>query len=126
MNKKEAEAILESPDEYSKKEVMEAKRTMRPDANEVPGMGILITMRSGQSPKEKEGGKEQDKRKRSKGEKKPTMMRGGVSKMAKGGMANGKVHNYVAGGSVTDKLNPGLRALQKVRPDVVKNILKKS
>ena len=122
MNKKEAAAILESPDEYSKKEVMEATRTMQPDANEVPGMGILITVR-GKSPKEKEGGKEQDKRKRSKGEKKPTMMRGGVSKMAKGGMANGKVHNYVAGGSVTDKMNPGLRALNKTRPDVVKKIL---
>ena len=121
MNKKEAATILESPDEYSKREVMEAKRTMQPDANEVPGMGILITV--GSSPKEKEGGKEQDKRKRSKGEKKPTMMRGGVSKMAKGGMANGKVHNYVAGGSVTDKMNPGLRALNKTRPDVVKKIL---
>jgi hypothetical protein len=121
MNKEEAKTILESPDEYSKKEVMEAKRAMRPDANEVPGMGILITVR-GQSPKEKEG-KEEDKRKRSKGEKKPTMMRGGVSKMAKGGMANGKAHNYVAGGSVTDKMNPGLRALNKTRPDVVKKIL---
>jgi len=122
MNKKEAAAILESPDEYSKREVMEAKRIMQPDANEVPGgMGILITV--GSSPKEKEGGKEQDKRKRSKGEKKPTMMRGGVSKMAKGGMANGKAHNYVAGGSVTDKMNPGLRALNKTRPDVVKKIL---
>ena len=123
MNKKEAATILESPDEYSKREVMEAKRTMQPDANEVPGMGILITV--GSSPKEKEGGKEKDKRKRSKGEKKPTMMRGGVSKMAKGGMANGKVHNYVAGGSVTDKMNPGLRALNKTRPDVVKKILSK-
>jgi len=125
MTKEEAAAILESPDEYSKKEVMEAKRTMQPDPNEVPGMGILITVGSPRlSPKEKERKeKEKDKRKRSKGEKKPTMMRGGVSKMAKGGMANGKVHNYVAGGSVTDKMNPGLRALNKTRPDVVKKIL---
>jgi hypothetical protein len=38
-------------------------------------------------------------------------------------MANGKAHMYAAGGSV--KMNPGLRALQKVRPDVVKNILDK-
>ena len=124
MNKKEAKAILESPDEYSKKEVMVAKRTMRPDANEVPGMGIVITMSSGLSPKEKER-KEKDKKKRGKEEDKPKRLaaKGGVSKMAKGGMANGKVHNYVAGGSVTDKMNPGLRALNKTRPDVVKKIL---
>jgi hypothetical protein len=46
------------------------------------------------------------------------------AKMMNGGMANGKAHMYAAGGSV--KMNPGLRALQKVRPDVVKNILDKS
>lgn len=48
----------------------------------------------------------------------------GKATMMRGGMANGKVHNYVAGGSVTDKMNPGLRALNKTRPDVVKKILK--
>jgi len=53
-----------------------------------------------------------------KGKKKTQMMRGG--------MANKKEHMYSAGGSVTDKLNPGLRALQKERPDVVAKILKKS
>ena len=53
-----------------------------------------------------------------KGKKKTQMMRGG--------MANNKAHMYSNGGSVTDKLNPGLRALQKERPDVVANILKKS
>ena len=46
------------------------------------------------------------------------------AKMMNGGMANGKAHMYAAGGSV--KMNPGLRALQKERPDVVKNILEKS
>tara|TARA_Y100000004_G_C8944618_1_gene425733 strand:- start:342 stop:743 length:402 start_codon:yes stop_codon:yes gene_type:complete len=50
----------------------------------------------------------------------------GKAKMMRGGMANGKPHMYSNGGSVTDKLNPGLRALQKERPDVVANILKKS
>ena len=45
--------------------------------------------------------------------------------MMRGGMANGKAHMYAAGGSVTDNLNPGLRALQKKRPDVVAKILKK-
>ena len=50
----------------------------------------------------------------------------GKAKMMRGGMANKKEHMYSAGGSVTDKLNPGLRALQKERPDVVAKILKKS
>lgn len=45
------------------------------------------------------------------------------ARMMRGGMANGKVHMYSAGGSVKD-LNPGLRALQKERPDVVAKILK--
>ena len=43
--------------------------------------------------------------------------------MMRGGMANKKEHMYSAGGSVTDKLSPGLRALNKTRPDVVKKIL---
>ncbi len=47
------------------------------------------------------------------------------TKMMRGGMANGKQHMYSNGGSVTDKLNPGLRALQNKRPDVVAKILKK-
>lgn len=42
------------------------------------------------------------------------------SKMAYGGMANNKRHMYVAGGSVADK--PGLKALAKKRPDVVKKM----
>jgi len=53
--------------------------------------------------------------------------KGGAAKkvmMMRGGMANGKVHMYATGGSVKD-LNPGLRALQKERPDVVAKILKK-
>lgn len=46
--------------------------------------------------------------------------------MAAGGIANGKKHMYLAnGGAVKDNLNPGLRALQKERPDVVSKILKK-
>ena len=43
------------------------------------------------------------------------------AEMAYGGMANGKKHMYAAGGSV----NEGLKALAKVRPDVVERILKK-
>ena len=47
------------------------------------------------------------------------------AEMMMGGMANGKKHMYSAGGDVTDKMNPGLRALQKERPDVVAKMLKK-
>lgn len=51
--------------------------------------------------------------------------KGDFSGMMKGGMANGKVHMYAAGGAVKDNLSPGLRALNKTRPDVVKKILGK-
>ena len=45
--------------------------------------------------------------------------------MMRGGMANGKEHMYSAGGNVTDNLSPGLKTLNKTRPDVVKKILGK-
>ena len=49
----------------------------------------------------------------------------GPMKMMRGGMANKKEHMYLSdGGSVKDNMNPGLRALQKERPDVVAKILK--
>jgi len=47
------------------------------------------------------------------------------TKMMRGGMANGKQHMYSTGGNVTDNLSPGLKALNKTRPDVVKKILSK-
>ena len=41
-------------------------------------------------------------------------------------MANGKKHMYLNDGAlVTENLNPGLKALAKERPDVVKKILNK-
>jgi len=49
----------------------------------------------------------------------------GKAAMAKGGMANGRPHMYAGGGSVEDKMNPGLRALAEERPDVVAKMLKK-
>ena len=50
----------------------------------------------------------------------------GPMQMAMGGMANGKKHMYLSKGAlVTENLNPGLQALAKERPDVVRNILKK-
>ena len=48
----------------------------------------------------------------------------GKAKMAKGGMANGKMHMYTGGGAVKDKMNPGLKALQKEAPEVVAKMLK--
>ena len=48
------------------------------------------------------------------------------AEMAMGGMANGKKHMYLNKGAlVTENLNPGLKALAKERPDVVKKILNK-
>jgi len=49
----------------------------------------------------------------------------GKAQMNKGGMANGKMHMYTGGGAVKDKMNPGLKALAKERPDVVAKMLKK-
>ena len=42
------------------------------------------------------------------------------TKMKDGGMAYGKRHMYVGGGSVT--MNPGLRALKKASPEAFKKI----
>ena len=48
------------------------------------------------------------------------------TEMMHGGMANGKKHMYLSKGAlVTENLNPGLKALAKERPDVVKKILNK-
>jgi len=50
----------------------------------------------------------------------------GPMQMAMGGMANGRQHMYLSKGAlVTDNLNPGLKALAKKRPDVVRKILNK-
>jgi hypothetical protein len=53
--------------------------------------------------------------------------RKGPMEMTMGGVANGKKHMYLSKGAlVTENLNPGLKALAKERPDVVRKILKKS
>jgi len=46
------------------------------------------------------------------------------TKLAYGGMAGGKKHMYVAGGSVTD--NPGLKALKKASPEAYNKITGKA
>lgn len=53
------------------------------------------------------------------------MKKGKKTEMMYGGMANGKKHNYAGGGNVSDKMNKGLRALQKEAPEVVAKMLSK-
>jgi len=102
----EARTILENKSEHTVQEVKDAKKMIR-ELNkggdmkkEVPVIAISVGMGKMKKPK-----------------KKTAMMRGG--------MANGKQHMYSTGGNVTDKLSPGLKALNKTRPDVVKKILSK-
>ena len=62
--------------------------------------------------------------KKTKGTKPMKKSMGGTVKkpaMAYGGTANMKKHMYAAGGQVKDKMK-GLKALAKVRPDVVKKM----
>tara|TARA_X000001382_G_C3027810_1_gene133760 strand:- start:18 stop:392 length:375 start_codon:yes stop_codon:yes gene_type:complete len=124
MRPSEAQKILENPEDHTVQERKDAKAVMakvgslgqdkttplkRDKGGDTPGKRkgkvpvIAISVGMAEMPKSKKN--------------KAAMMRGG--------MANGKQHMYSNGGSVTDKLNPGLRALQNKRPDVVAKILKK-
>ena len=112
MTPSEAMKIVENPDDYSAEKVRQAKKFMKAysektrgdkSTGDSEGIAVIIT-----APKPKPKRKPKSKK----------------AQMMRGGMANGKVHMYSAGGDVTDKLNPGLRALQKERPDVVAKILK--
>jgi len=101
-----ARTILENKSDYTVQEVKDAKKMIK-EMNkggdmkkEVPVIAISVGMGKMKKPK-----------------KKTAMMRGG--------MANGKQHMYSVGGNVTDNLSPGLKALNKTRPDVVKKILSK-
>lgn len=102
MTPSEAMKIVENPEDYSAAKVKQAEKVLRNYAE--------VTERDRTPPRKKMT--------------KPTPPpKGRKAQMMRGGMANGKVHMYSAGGSVKD-LNPGLRALQKERPDVVAKILK--
>jgi hypothetical protein len=124
MRPSEAQKILDNPEDHTVQERKDAKEVMakvgslgqdkttplkRDKGGDTPGKKkgkvpvIAISVGMAEMPKSKKN--------------KAAMMRGG--------MANGKQHMYSNGGSVTDKLNPGLRALQNKRPDVVAKILKK-
>ena len=117
MRPSEAQKILDNPEDHTVQERKDAKAVMekvgtpikRGHGGDIPGKKkgkvpvIAISVGMADMPKNDKG----------------------KAKMMRGGMANGKQHMYSNGGSVTDKLNPGLRALQNKRPDVVAKILKK-
>ena len=124
MRPSEAQKILENPEDHTVQERKDAKEVMA----KVGSLGQdkttpLKQSKGGDTPGKKKGKvpviaisvgmAEMPKSKKNK------------AAMMRGGMANGKQHMYSNGGSVTDKLNPGLRALQNKRPDVVAKILKK-
>ena len=94
------------------------KMTENMDESEVESSGLSKLLRAAKrredAPKEEAAAKRKITKAEGKSKK---------TKMMRGGMANGKEHMYSTGGSVTDKLNPGLRTLNKTRPDVVKKIL---
>jgi hypothetical protein len=115
MSVTKAREILDSPSEYTKQEVANAKTKLDNPKETVQmnkgGVGkskkvpvISISVGMADVPKGKKG----------------------TMKMANGGMANGRQHMYLSKGAlVTDNLNPGLKALAKKRPDVVRKILNK-
>ena len=95
MTPSEAMRIDENPEDYTVQERKDAKKVLA-------GVGSLEQDRTAPM-----------KRKMPLPKPKPKMMRGG--------MANGKEHMYAAGGAVND----GLKALAKVRPDVVAKMMNK-
>lgn len=110
-----ARTILESPKEYTPQEVKNAKKKVaNPEETIQANKGTLAKKKNDKVMVVSIGigsMKKSDAKKMAK------------AKMANGGMAYGKPHMYSAGGEV--KMNPGLKALAKERPDVVKKILGK-
>ena len=100
MKPAKAMKIVENPDDYSKAELMEAKKVLKEYA---PKTAQDITVAIGISPPRK-----MPKSKPKKPE------------MAYGGMSGGKKHMYAAGGMVKD--NPGLKALKAASPEAYKKI----
>tara|TARA_R100001460_G_scaffold93623_1_gene135605 strand:- start:123 stop:524 length:402 start_codon:yes stop_codon:yes gene_type:complete len=119
-------AILDKNSGASQKEVLAAITELKKRGEETPPPSLVM------------GGRKMKKGGMPKKDKVPVITIGvgmaeipkgkkGPMKMAMGGMANGKKHMYLSEGAlVTENLNPGLKALAKKRPDVVKKILKKS
>lgn len=106
----DAMKVLRNPEDYSKAEIAKAKKVIA-DYDAIQGGDMAVSITVGVLPKSK----------------KKMLQKKQKAKMFMGGMANNKKHMYLSEGAlVTENLNPGLQALAKERPDVVKKILKKS
>jgi hypothetical protein len=105
MTPAEAYKITRNPDDYSEAEIRKANK--------------ILEAYSDVTERDRTGGFEStDSETKKQATKKPQgKARGGMAKkaqMMRGGMANGKMHMYAAGGSVTE--NPGLKALKASGP----------
>ena len=101
MTPSKAYDIMQNPDDYSKAMVAEANKVLEAysEITERDRTGPSLTISIEQVEKKKKKGKPSQTKK---------------AQMMKGGMANGKMHMYAAGGSVTE--NPGLKALKASGP----------
>ena len=106
----DAMKVLRNPEDHIKAEIAKAKKVIA-DYDAIQGGDMAVAITVGVLPKSK----------------KKMLQKTQKAKMYMGGMANNKKHMYLSEGAlVTENLNPGLQALAKERPDVVKKILKKS
>lgn len=101
MTPSEAYDIMKNPDDYSVAEVKKANKVLKEygkvtERDKTTGISVSIMM---PTPKPKRQAKKTKSKK---------------AEMMRGGMANGKMHMYSAGGAVTD--NAGLRALKASGP----------
>ena len=102
MTPSEAMKIVENPEDHSAAKIKQAKKVMKAYgektmADKTTGIAVSIMV---PTPKPKRKPKTNEKSKK--------------AEMMRGGMANGKMHMYSAGGAVTD--NAGLRALKASGP----------
>ena len=114
MSLADARKILESPSNFTKQEVKNAKaKVANPEETVQASKGALM----------KKKNKDKDVMVVSIGVgtmKKKDAKKLAKAQMAEGGMAYGKKHMYAAGGSVT--MNPGLKALKKASPEAFNKI----
>jgi hypothetical protein len=96
--------------EKSYSELMKMTKNM--DESEVESSGLGKLLRAAKKREDAPKKEAAAKRKITKAE--------GKAKMMYGGMANGKKHNYAAGGMVKD--NPGLKALKAASPEAYNKI----
>ena len=114
MSLADAREILESPSNFTKQEVKNAKEKVA-DASK--------TVQANKGALMKKKNKDKDVMVVSIGVgtmKKKDAKKLAKAQMADGGMAYGKKHMYAAGGSVT--MNPGLRALKEASPEAFNKI----